>query len=295
MNVSVLASVAATVLLYSNAFPQWSPDERRIAFASTRDGGDDFEIYTMNADGADLRRLTFSPGRDAHPYWLSANRLVFQSPRNQSSERIVDLYTMDANGRNQRRLLGGGAFTGVPVPSRDRKRIAFQRGTWDESIRNFHWELFVVDSSGRHERQLTGNAWSSQVPSWRPGDREIVFYANPSGVDQLFVMNVASGEVRPLMTSKSNDTAPSVSPDGRFIAFQSDRGGDRPDLYLLDLSTQDVKRLTTGLAVRSQASWSRDGMRLLFSGVGTGVDEVYVIHRDGTGLTRLTHGTEGTR
>ena len=85
-----------------------------------------------------------------------------------------------------------------------------------------------------------------------------------------------------------------MSPDGRLVAFNSDRDGPG-DLYVLEISSGRVARLTTGLAVRSQPSWSRDGGRLLFSATSTGVDEIYVVGRGGAGLERLTRGTEGVR
>jgi len=61
-------------------FPQWSHDGKLIVFTSDRDG--DPEIYVMRADGSGVRRVTHSPGRDAHPYFSRDDRrIVFQSPR----------------------------------------------------------------------------------------------------------------------------------------------------------------------------------------------------------------------
>jgi len=227
-------------------------------------------------------------------YLPSGQRIVFQSARDYAKIGEVDVYTMDADGSHQRRLFSHPGFDGVPVPSPDRRRIALQRVTFDSTTRDFLWELLVVDTLGRNERVLTANRWSSQVPSWCPGGDELVFYANPDGHDQLFLMNLATRAVRPLHVSRANDTAPSVSSDGRFVAFNSDRDGSG-DLYVLEVASGQVSRLTTGLGVRSQPSWSRDGTRLLFSATSTGVDEVYVIGRDGSGLQRLTHGTDGVR
>ena len=183
-------------------------------------------------------------------------------------------------------------FDGVAVPSPDGRWIAFQRGTSDSA--GSHWDLFLVDTLGRNQSQLTSNRWSSQVPSWTTGGKELVFYANPEGREQLFVLDIASRDVRPLTRSGGNDTAPSVSPDGRAVAFNSDRDG-LSDLYLLDIRSGAVRRLTTGLQVRSQPGWSRDGRQLLFSALETGVDEVYRIGQDGSGLVRLTKGWEGVR
>jgi len=227
-------------------------------------------------------------------YLPSGRRIVFQSPRDHATAGEVDVYTMDADGSRQRRLFSHPGFDGVPVPSPDGRWIALQRGTFDSTTRAFHWELLVVDTLGGNERVLTANRWSSQVPSWRPGGDGLVFYANPDGHDQLFVMSVATRVVRPLLLSGANDTAPSVSPDGRLVAFNSDRDGPG-DLYVLAVASGQATRLTTGLGVRSQPSWSRDGTHILFSATSTGVDEVYVVGRGGSGLRRLTRGTDGVR
>jgi len=290
---------AETPNAYDNMWPNVSPDGKEIAFATTRDGGD-WEIYVMNADGKNPRRLTRSPGRDAHPCFArSGDRIFFQSPRDYLDERLqVAIYVMNRDGGGQRRLIDArGGFSGVPVLSRDGRRIAFMRGVFDAARDAHHWELQLADSSGGHPVALTDNPWSSQVPSWFPGDRELAFFANPRGREQLFVLDVESRRVRPLLESEWNDQNPSVSPDGKSIAFVSDRGGkDTRDLHVLDAGSRRVRRLTQGFVLRSQPNWSPAGDRLFFSASRSeGVDEIYRILPDGCGLTRLTRGTEGVR
>lgn len=168
---------------------------------------------------------------------------------------------------------------------------------FDAAGNAYHWELQMADSSGSHPVELTRNAWSSQVPSWFPGDRELAFFANPAGREQLFTLDIESRRARPLLESEWNDQNPSVSPDGRSIAFVSDRGGkDTRDLHVLDVRSKTVRRLTHGFVLRSQPGWSPGGERIFFSASERdGVDEIYRILPDGTGLTRLTRGTEGIR
>jgi TolB protein len=122
-----------------------------------------------------------------------------------------------------------------------------------------------------------------------------VFHANPNGRDQLYQMNVATRTVTPIAASAGNNTAPAFSPDGRFIAFNSDREAGWSDLYVFDIARDLATRLTFRMRVRSQPSWSSDGKRILFSALETGADEVYFVNADGSGLRRLTRGTEGTR
>ncbi|MFL5434279.1 MAG: TolB family protein, partial [Myxococcales bacterium] len=75
-----LALICAAALHVIDQFPSVSPDGRKIAFMSDRDG--DIEIYVMNLDGSNPTRLTRSPGRDAHPEWSPDGRKIyFQSPR----------------------------------------------------------------------------------------------------------------------------------------------------------------------------------------------------------------------
>lgn len=91
--------------------PEWSPDGRRIAFHSTRDG--DQEIYVMNADGSDQVRLTTSPGEDGHPSWSpDGRRLVFH-------RRVLghtQLFVMNADGTDVRRMteLSAVSFNAFP-------------------------------------------------------------------------------------------------------------------------------------------------------------------------------------
>src|ERR1051325_10665392 len=103
---TALLAAAALLTAYDNMWPNVSPDGKEIAFSTTRDDGD-WEIYVMAADGTIPRRLTQSPGRDAHPYFAtSGKQIFFQSPRDYRDEQsLVAVYVMDRDGGGQRRLI----------------------------------------------------------------------------------------------------------------------------------------------------------------------------------------------
>ena len=87
---------------FNDRTPSWSPDGRRIAFASDRDGN--FEIYVMDADGKNQQRLTENLKTDWSPSWSpDGKRIAFASNRDEPF-RYFDIYVMDADGRNQRNL-----------------------------------------------------------------------------------------------------------------------------------------------------------------------------------------------
>ena len=200
---------------------------------------------------------------------------------------------MNADGGDQRRLLAAPGFDGVPVTSPDGGWIAFQRGVRD-STGSYHWDLYLVDSTGRRERRLTDERWSSQVPSLDPGRPESPSLRQPRRERPPLHSRHRVGRSSLLHAGPGEDTAPSVSPDGRTVAFVSTRDGPR-DLYRMSADGTGVVRLSRDLDVLSQPSWSPDGRRLVMSASATGVMEVYVVGADGTGLTRLSRGTEGER
>jgi hypothetical protein len=85
----------------SDSFPRWSPDGRKIAFH--RDSGDNnVDIYLMDVDGSNIRRLTDTPGPDTLPAWTPDGRIVFRSVRSGT----WGIYIMDADGSNQKQIIG---------------------------------------------------------------------------------------------------------------------------------------------------------------------------------------------
>ncbi|HEY0243208.1 MAG TPA: hypothetical protein VGC52_11160, partial [Gemmatimonadaceae bacterium] len=98
--------------------PSWSPDSRRIAFQSDRDG--EMEIYVMNADGSNQMRLTRNATEDAYPSWSpDGKRIAFH-------RRVLGhgtIFTMNADGSDVRRLteISPVAFSGFPNWGRSRR------------------------------------------------------------------------------------------------------------------------------------------------------------------------------
>ena len=78
-----------------------------------------------------------------------------------------------------------------------------------------------------------------------------------------------------------------VSPDGRWLAFDSDRGGNA-DLYVMPAAGGDARQITTDPAADFSPAWSPDGRRILFHSLRNGSRDVYTVDADGTGLTRWT-------
>ncbi len=111
---------------YDN-FPKWSPKGDVIMFTTDRD--DDWELYTIRPDGTGLRRLTNSPGNDAHSIWSDDGEwVVFSSGRKGFKDEMA-------------------LYDGVPQP---------------------YGEIFAMRADGSDVRQLTDNKWEDASPGWMP-------------------------------------------------------------------------------------------------------------------------------
>ncbi len=268
----------------NNMFPRWSHDGRHIVFTSDRDG--DPEIYVMEADGSHPVRLTYAPGRDAHPSFSPDDRrIVFQSPR--ANGRDTNIYTMGVDGSHVVQLTNLKGFAGVPVYSPDGKSIVFQWRETSDFDDNTKWRIGVMDADGRNLHLITPGVANDQVPNWSRDGRRLIFYSDRTGKNQIYTMRADGGEVRRLVTTGFNDNAASWSPDERRIAFTSDRDGNS-EIYVMDADGGHVRRLTHTRATERAAAWSPDGATLLFSSDGDGPSEVYVMPADGSHLVRLT-------
>lgn len=171
-----------------------SPDGGRIVFTSARDG--DLDIYTMNVDGTDVRRLTTTLGYDGGPFFSpDGRRIVYRSYHPATAQDSTDyralladglvrpsrmeLWVMDADGRNQRQVthLGGANF--APYFHPDGQRIIFASNHKDPRSRNF--DLFLVNLDGTGLVQVTTHGDFDGFPMFSPDGTKLVFASNRFG------------------------------------------------------------------------------------------------------------------
>jgi hypothetical protein len=105
----------------ADSWPAWSPDGTRIAFASRRDT--DWDLYLMNADGSGVARLTASPEDDVQPCWSPDGQSIAWIRRVSSNQ--AELFRIDADGTNGRRIQPGCGYMQHPSWSVDGNYIAF--------------------------------------------------------------------------------------------------------------------------------------------------------------------------
>jgi len=133
--------------------------QAQIAFVSERDWN--AEIYVMDADGNNLRKLTNHLASEKSPSWSpDGQSIVFQSDRD--GAKNSEIYVMDADGNNLHRLTNHPASDGSPSWSPDGQRIAFQSNR--DGGKNP--EIYVMDANGNNPRNLTNHPAPDYQPDW---------------------------------------------------------------------------------------------------------------------------------
>lgn len=135
--------------------PRWSPDTKKIAFLSTRNGNP--EIYVTNADGSDQTRLTVTDSAEYDLSWSpNGQKILFVSERDGNPE----IYVMNVDGSDPVRLTRNSVVDEQPVWSPNGQQIAFVSHLDGDA------EIFVMNRDGSNQTRLTNNTHQDTSPSW---------------------------------------------------------------------------------------------------------------------------------
>ena len=280
-----------------NTYPAWSPDRARIVFESTRDGPD-ADIFVMQADDTGVVQRTRNDAYDGTPVWTPDGRfIVFTSERDGNAE----LYRMRADGSEPVNLSRHPGADGHPRVGADGRLVYFKSnrssdpatfalGTMD---RAHNHEIYTMTPDGKDVRWVTDLPDWDTYPAVSPDGSQLLWRRiEPTGGktesgrnSEVFWMNLATGERRNLTADQSYDGWPAWSPDGRQIAFASNRANatfEAFDIYVANPDGSHAVRVTFGDGVDGSGSWTKpsfsaDGKQILCTRtVGASVD-IFVI------------------
>ena len=169
---------------------------------------------------------------------------------------------------------------------------AFQRSTAIAfiSTRDGDYHIFLMDVERNLTRRLLDRP-VFQCCTWSPDGRELLFPII-RGVDvvepiNLQIFRVGDGVERNLTRDSYFSLQPAWSPDGRQVAFTSERNGS-PALAIVNADGSDPRRLAVQGTINSNSAWSPDGQYITFISDREGNNEIYVIKSNGTEERRLT-------
>ena len=231
--------------------PALSSDGRMIAWERELGaGGGDVtavEIWTMKADGTDARAVVQNGSFNRSPSWAPDGSIVYTS-RVSGSDQI---WRVVPGGGTPVRLTTGGAADQFPRVSPDGSRILFQ------SNRGLDFDVYVMNADGSGVRNLTERGGDDRFPAWTPDGQRLLWtrFDDATLSFDLWSMPIGGGEAAVVVATGFNELAPSVSPDGKQVVFQSDRLPPAR-LYVMPLGGGEARPLSlTTHSGSDQAPW----------------------------------------
>ena len=257
-------------------------------------------LYYRNTSDAWGEIMVLGTSGSAAPIRLNAgnvSRMPAASPDGQriafavsmkelgTDQQIDDIYAVDRNGTNMKRLTSEAGVDAEPAWSPRGDRIAYRH----LDLVTGYSSIWVMDANGANKVKLTAaleGAYSAGSPSWSPDGSQIAFAtASRNGTTSaIWTMN-ADGSDKQQRTSSVDgfDLEPSWSAGGTRIAFSRIFGGDR-DIAILTLATGSVQRLSLP-GTQWHPAWSPDGSRIAFwQPAGPTVTGIYTMRPDGSNV-----------
>lgn len=319
------------------AAPQISPDGKQILYTRrwTDKVNDRYEseVWIMNADGSKNRFLL----KGGSPVWSPDGKRIAYTAAGQPQGTQIFVKWMDTGEETQLTRLERGAggiqwspdgkriaFTmGMPATSQKISIRMPQRpagARWIDPPRvidRLNWRadgagntpetfshIFIIPDTGGTPRQLTEGDYNHGAPEWTPDGQTILFTAarrpdaeyDRAGSD-IYALHVASGTIRQLTDRKGQDSNPTVSPNGRWIAYTgSDFSTDTysvAKLYVMNVDGSNKRELTPQLDRAPQGLlWAADSSGIYFTYEDRGSNNVHYIAATGGEVKQLTTGAQ---
>ena len=218
---------------------------------------------------------------------FASNRTTGEGVNNPEGD--FEIFTMNQDGTGLTQLTENAAFDFNPEWSPDGEQIAF------ESDRDLFSDIFVMNSDGSGQTNVTNNRAFDRSAAFAPDGERIIFDSNlsagvdnPTGDTEIFSVKLDGTDLAQLTNNTARDFHPDFAPDGRKIAFVSDRDF-APGIYTMaaDGSKQRKSNRGSGVAFASPG-WSPDGSRITFTSDQEGGYDIYVMRANGAGQQRLT-------
>jgi len=281
-----------------NAEAYFSRDGKWITFQSSRNGRTCDQQFVMRTDGSGIRRVSNGNGKTTCGWFLpGGDRLFFGSshlhdslcpPRPDPSKGYVwpldkfDIFTVNRDGSDMRRLTNYDVYTAEAVLSPDGRTIVFT------SLKDGDLEIYTMNVDGTNVKRLTTTPGYDGGPWWSPDGSKLVYRAHhpkdstelrqyrellsqgmirPSKVE-LYVMNADGSENHQITTLGGANFGPSWTPDGKRIIFSSNHKNPRSgnfDLFLVDLDGKNLEQVTTNGVFDGFPMFSPNGKQLIWA------------------------------
>ncbi|MFC1563312.1 prolyl oligopeptidase family serine peptidase [candidate division KSB1 bacterium] len=280
---------------FSDHTPRWSPNGSRIAFISSRGGSS--QIYFIPVNGGEARKISnISTGASGVIWSPDGKNLAFTStvyPELEGDEANRKKMEEQANSKVQAKLL---------------TRLLYRQwNSWTNDTRN---HVFVISADGGEAKDVTPGNYDTppldlggnQDYIFSPDGSEICYVKNTDPMvatstnNDIFIVNISSGNTTKITGNPANDNYPQYSPDGKYIAYRAHaRAGfeaDKYSLMLYERSTGNIIPLTEDYdRSAGQYLWSPDSKKIFFTAGDLGYNAIFSVDIATKNVEKITDKT----
>ena len=255
--------------------------DTRIAFV--KKNGDTSDLFMINFDGTDLRRITNYGTLTLSPRWSpDGRRLAFTCYKDGNP----DIYLRDIRAGSTEKIV---SYAGVNLPgswSRDSSRLLVTLS------RDGNQEIYDMTVASRLLERLTRDFSIDVSPVRSPDEKRIAFVSNRHGSPQIYIMDADGGNVRRLTLDGNYNTSPAWSPKGKKIAYEGSINGQF-QIFVINEEGGTPQQVTFGRGDHESPTWSPDGRYLAYSVRGDGRGRIEIMNANGQNNRVLHEGNEG--
>ena len=246
--------------------------DTKIAFANNSTGHK--EIYVVDYDGQNMKKLTNDKSISLLPRWSKDGRIYYTTYRYKNP----DIFAIDLKAGKIAPVIIRGGLSLIGGVSPDGRALVFT------SSKGRNPSIYIYNLETGEKRQITNRQSVDGSPSYSPDGKYITFVSNRAGNPQIYVMELSTGQTRPLTRTFNWSDSPQWSPTGEWIVFAGRESPYHPfDIFLVDLTGTQLRRLTTDSGSNEDPTWSPDGRFIAFtSNRDGGKRKLYVMDSDGS-------------
>jgi Tol biopolymer transport system component/DNA-binding winged helix-turn-helix (wHTH) protein len=246
--------------------PNWSPRGVRIAYFGVRQPGGQRDLWTIPAAGGEPVEVTNDQALDWNPVWSPDGKYLYFASNRAGSMNLWRVPVEENSGK----VLGQPEAVTTPSPhsghlsfSHDGKRMVYT-----QTVNRFNLQQVGFDP--RRETVTGQPVWITQGSMWvgapnlSPDGEWLAFDSQGGQQEDLFVIRRDGTSLRQLTNDIQRDRMPRWSPDGRRLAFHSDRGGNFDEIWLINSDGSGLQQLTYTSKSAISPVWSPDGTRLTY-------------------------------
>lgn len=249
---------------YDNRYASYNKEGNLIIFESNRD--DHWQIYSMDVNGNDQRRVFTSTANDRRPTWHPyKNIILFESDRSGKSE----IYTFNLSTK---------IMSKIPIPLGGNKSYAQFAPNGTELVFNYklndnNYNIYRISVKGKRLKAVIKNGHKNLYPRYSPRGDAIVYFSRKHTKnidDEIYAYNIINKSEIRLTRMPQHNFCPTWSHNGRRIVYVTSMEDSKPEIFIMGKDGKAKQRITFNDVVDTLPTWSPKDINLLITGFRNG-------------------------